>query len=176
MKKVTLFLLFFILSINNFAQKGEVDPSKLPALTLSGKDGGRLDGKDWSTAEIKGKVTSLFYVDPDEADMNKAATEALNTESFDNDKFQSIAIVNMAAAPWKPNAVIEYMLKGKQKKFPRALFLKDFNKVLMNKWQLKDHSSNVLIFNKNEELIFKVMGKLSADHIIEMISIIKKNL
>src|SRR5512136_1241994 len=99
-----LLLVLAVLLMNQAAdaiEMGEIPPK----IELKEKLGGRLDGKPWSSEELRGKVHVLFYVDPDEKDTNNDASDALDKEKFSGDKYQSVGIINMAAS-WLPNFVI----------------------------------------------------------------------
>jgi hypothetical protein len=50
----------------------------LPKVTISGDEGGRVDGKSWSSEMIKGKVHVLHYVDPDFRNDNENLKDALS--------------------------------------------------------------------------------------------------
>ena len=102
----------------------------LPPLILEKELGGRLDGSSWSSAEIKNKVHVLFYVDPDEKDLNERIADVLQNSKFPLDNYGSIAVINMAAT-WLPNIALETALKQKQKKYPDTLYVKDFNKLFV---------------------------------------------
>ena len=170
MKKIVLAGL--ILAVNSMA----IEIGKVPeAVTISGKDGGRTDGKAWNASSLKGKVHILFYVDPDEKELNAALNNALKEKKYDRSKFASVAIVNMAAT-WMPNMAIEVKLKSKQKEFPATTYVRDRNKVLVKKWGLGDDNSDVLLFNKKGELIYKKFGKLSQNEITSLLDLIDKNL
>ena len=153
------------------AELGQV-PSKLE---LRDNLGGRLDGTPWSSDELKGKIHVLFYVDPDEKDTNNETSEALDKEKFPTEKFQSLAIINMAAT-FMPNFLINSSLKEKQEKYPRTLYLRDYKKVLVQEWKLADDSSDILAFDKSGKVIFRKDGKLSLDEIQKLIKAIKDNL
>jgi len=146
-----------------------------PKVELREKLGGRLDGKPWSSEELQGKVHVLFYVDPDEKDTNNPATEALDKEKFPSDKFQSWAIINMAAT-WMPNFAISSALEEKQKRYPKAIYVRDYKKALVQSWKIADDSSNVLAFDKKGKLIFRKDGKLNAEEIQKLIKTIHDNL
>ncbi len=146
-----------------------------PRVELKEKWGGRLDGKPWSSEELKGKVHVLFYVDPDEKDTNNDASEALSREKFPADRFQSVGIINMAAS-WLPNFAISSALKDKQKLYPATIYVRDYKKLLVNAWKISDDSSNVLAFDKNGRLIFRKDGKLTAEEIQRLIKIIRDHL
>ena len=168
---------FYVLTvflINQAAQAieiGEVPPN----MELKEKLGGRLDGKPWSSEELRGKVHVLFYVDPDEKDTNNDASEALDREKFPNDKFQSVGIINMAAT-WLPNFAISSALKDKQKRYPTTIYVRDNKKVLVAAWKIADDSSDVLAFDKNGRLIFRKDGKLTAEEIQRLIKVIRDHL
>ncbi len=146
-----------------------------PAVTIEGEEGGRTDGKAWHSSMLKGKIYTLFYVDPDERDLNNGLADALKAKKFDRKKVNSVAIVNLAAT-WLPNAIIESKLTAKQKKFPHTVYVKDKKKVLVKKWGLADDNSDILIFDKEGKLIYKKFGKISEKEIPEVLKLIEKNI
>ena len=146
-----------------------------PKVEISGENGGRTDGTVWSSAMLKNKVHVFFYVDPDEKDLNDPLTQALKKHHFDRKKFASVAVVNLAAT-WKPNVIIEALLKKKQKEFPDTIYVKDRKSVLVKQWGLADNNSDVLVFDKKGKLIFKKFGKLSNQEIKSVLTLIEKNL
>lgn len=150
---------------------GEVPPK----VELKEKLGGRLDGSLWSSEELQGKVYVLFYVSPTEKDTNNATSEALDKEKFPTDKFQSVAIINMAAT-WMPNFAINSALEEKQKRYPKTIYVRDYKKVLVQAWKITDKSSDILAFDKNGILIFRKDGKLTSEEIHKLIKAIRDNL
>ncbi len=171
MKKILLLTILF--SHQLFAE--EYAALTLPTVTLEGEVGGRLDGTAWSSNEIKEKFFVLFYVDPDEKDLNEPTADLLKKEQFPLEQYGSIGVINMAAT-WLPNFAIEASLKQKLKKFSDTLYLRDLKKVLVKKWGLKDDSSNILLFDKSGKLLFKIMGKATNEESLRLISIIKEQL
>jgi hypothetical protein len=169
-----LILVLSVFLINQTAQAIEIGEIP-PKVELKEKLGGRLDGKPWSSEELQGKVQVVFYVDPDEKDTNNPASEALEKEKFPPDKFQSWAIINMAAT-FMPNFAINSALEKKQKLYPRTLYVRDLKKVLVTTWKIADDSSNVLAFDKTGKLIFRKDGKLNAEEIQKLIKAIRDNL
>jgi len=176
MKHLAKSLLYFLafLLMNQAAQAIEVGEIP-PKIELKEKLGGRLDGKPWSSEELRGKVHVLFYVDPDEKDTNNDASEALDREKFSGDRFQSVGIINMAAT-WLPNFAISSALKDKQKRYPTTIYVRDYKKVLVSAWEIADDSSDVLAFDKNGRLIFRKDGKLTAEEIQRLIRVIRDHL
>jgi YtfJ family uncharacterized protein len=153
------------------AEFGQVPPK----VELKDKLGGRLDGTPWSSDELKGKVHVLFYVDPDEKDTNNETSEALDKEKFPSEKYQSVAIINMAAT-FMPNFMISSSLKEKQEKYPRTIYLRDYKKLLVKEWKLGDDSSDILAFDKQGKVIFRKDGKLSQEEIQQLLKVIKANM
>lgn len=107
--------------------------------------------------------------------MNSEFFEVLDAKEYNSTLVGRIAIVNLAAT-WKPDYVIEKLLKLKQKELPNTIYLKDKKSVLVKEWDLADDASNVLIFSKKGEVLFYKSGKLSADEIVEAIELIETNL
>ena len=169
-----LFVVLGIILTNQIAQAIEIG-EVVPKVELKEKLGGRLDGKPWSSEELQGKVTVIFYVDPDEKDTNNSASDAIDKEKFPAEKFHSYGIINMAAT-WLPNVAINMALKTKQEKYPRTTYVRDYKKVLVNTWKIADDNSDVLAFDKKGNLIFKKEGKLNPVEIQKLIKAIRDNL
>ncbi|MBC8178735.1 MAG: transcriptional regulator [Deltaproteobacteria bacterium] len=144
-------------------------------VVLKGDLGGRLDGSPWSSKELKGKINVIFYVDPDERDLNNEASDALKKENFPREKFQSYGLINMDAT-WLPNFIISSSLEEKQKLYPTTIYVRDYDKVLVKEWGISDDNSDVLAFDKEGRLIFKKYGKLNAEDIQKLIKVIRANL
>jgi YtfJ family uncharacterized protein len=170
MKKLMFGLVLLALNLSAL-QLGETPLD----VVLDGKNGGKVDGSAWNSSMLTGKVHVLFYVDPDKKDVNEAFADALKAANFDHSKFSTVAIVNLAAT-WKPNIIIEALLKSKQKKFPEAMYVKDKKKVLVKRWQLADDASNVVIFGKDGKVLYFKNGKLDKSDITNVLELIKNNL
>lgn len=153
-----------------------LEVGKLPSqLTLKGDTGGILSGEAFSSDILKDKIHVLFYVDPDEKDLNEHVSTALKEQAFDRKKYASVAIINMAAT-WLPNFAIASSLEAKQEKYPNTLYVKDLQSVLVKEWDLKDDSSNTVLFDKEGKVLFIKKGKLNSEEILELISLIQDNI
>ncbi len=170
MKKILIGLSFLLVSLSA-VELGK----RAPAVTIEGKNGGRLDGTAWNSSMLKGKIYTVFYVDPDERDLNNPLADALKARKFDRKKVNSVAIINLAAT-WIPNLVLESLLKKKQKKFPDTIYVKDKKKVLVDKWSLADDNSDILIFDQKGRLIYKKFGQVTKEEIPAIIKLIEKHL
>jgi YtfJ family uncharacterized protein len=147
----------------------------LPLVTLEGDDGGRLDGSAWESGSLRGKVHILFYVDPDEKELNTPLSEALKTKQFDRSRYASVAIVNMDAT-WMPDFAIEASLKKKQAAYPDTLYLKDKSRHLVRAWGIADDNSDILLLDREGKPLYLYEGALGDDEIADVISIIEENL
>ena len=146
-----------------------------PQVELSGDLGERVSGGDWNSSELTGVVHVLFYVDPDEGELNNSASEALKDAKFVEEKFRSVAIINMDAT-WMPNALIQIKLEKKQEDYPRTIYVRDYDKVLVKKWGLADDSSDIVVFDREGTVVFSVDGKLSDVQIEQMLKVTRDNL
>jgi len=170
MKKVLTTLL--ITTVSTFALTlGEVPKE----VTLSGDNGARVDGTAWHSKMLKDKVYVFFYVDPDKKDDNEAFIDALHEKNYNKEKYGSVAIINLKAT-WLPNFAIEKKLKAKQKEFPNTIYVKDKTKYLVKEWNLADDASNILIFDKEEKLIYQHEGAITDEEMQKAFMLIEENL
>ena len=171
--KIKTFILSTLMALNLSA----ITVGEVPSEVIIENDNGGMvqDGSAWSSSTIVDKVYVMFYVDPDEKDTNSHFSKALKEQKYDRSNYASLAIVNLAAT-WKPNFVIESILKGKQEEFPDTIYVKDKNSVLVNEWKVDDDASNILIFSKRGELLFYKSGKMSKEDIANAFKIIEENL
>ncbi|HIL88638.1 MAG TPA: transcriptional regulator [Deltaproteobacteria bacterium] len=146
-----------------------------PPVTLDGEKGERVSGGAWSSDELVGSIHILFYVDPDESDLNNAASEALKAADFDKQQFRSVAIINMDAT-WLPNVVIQMRLESKQEEYPRTVYVRDYQKVLVEQWNLADDSSDIVLFDRDGTVLFSVDGQLSDTQIQELLGLIRERM
>jgi predicted transcriptional regulator len=169
------FLMIFLLSA--LPLSAELPLGKIPPkIVLEGDLGGRLDGTAWNSEElISGKVMVLFYVDPDEADLNNHVSDALKAENFPLDKYGSVGVANMGAT-WLPNFAINIKLKSKQEKHKSTIYVKDLEKTLVKKWGLTDDDSDIILFGKDGKVLFSYDGKFSDAQVKEIIQAVKDNL
>lgn len=148
--------------------------SSVSSFELSGDDGGKLDGSGWSSKELAGKVSVLFYVDPDEKDLNEEFGELLKEKNYSKDVINYVAIINMEATAL-PNFLIASSLKVKQRKYTSTLYVKDYNKKLVKAPGFADDNYNILILNPAGKILFYKKGKMSSEEIAQAIGLIEGN-
>ncbi|WP_201351961.1 YtfJ family protein [Hydrogenimonas urashimensis] len=145
----------------------------LPRLQLSGKEGGRVDGSPFDSKRLHGKVTVIFYVDPDKKSLNEPFTEALKAKRFDRSRYRSVAVVNMAAT-WLPDFAIAAALKSKQKKYPDTLYVRDRRKKGVRVWGVADDEANFLLVSKDGRVLYAASGKIAESEWSEIFSLIER--
>ena len=168
-----LISIFLLISTQLFALEiGSVPKT----ITLQGDDGGYVaDNKAWSSSMLQGNIFVMFYVDPDKKDVNEPFAQELKAFKKENNlTFQSIAIINLAAT-WKPDFIIESVLKEKQKQYPTTLYVKDKNSVLVREWEVDDDASDIIIFGQDGKVLFYKSGPMDAVDTAEALRIIKEN-
>ena len=158
-------------------QLSALDVGAVPkAVTLEGDNGGYVaDDAPWSSSMLKGNIFVMFYVDPDKKDVNEPFAQELKAfKKKNNLTFQSIAIINLAAT-WKPNFIIESVLKEKQKQYPTTLYVKDKNSVLVKEWGVDNDASDIIVFGKDGKVLFYKSGPMDEVDTAEALRIIKEN-
>ena len=169
---VLMILLLSALHLSAELPIGEIPPK----IVLEGDLGGRLDGSAWNSEElISGKVMVLFYVDPDESDLNNHVSDALKAENFPLDKYGSLGVANMGAT-WLPNFAINIKLKSKQAKHKATIYVKDLEKTFVKSWGLNDDDSDIILFGKDGKVLYSYDGKFSDAQVKELIQAVKDNL
>ena len=167
-----IFLMLFPTMVLAELPIGEIPPKVI----LKDDLGGRLDGTQWSSEElVSGKVIVLFYVDPDESELNNHVSDALKAENYPIEKYGSIGMANMAAT-WLPNFAINMKLKSKQEQYKSTVYVKDLEKTLVKKWGLSDDNSDVVVFNKDGRVLYSVDGKFTDTQVKEIVKVVWDNL
>lgn len=173
MKKIGLMgalLLGMLAPVAGFAQFNV--GTNMSSFELSGDEGGRLDGSAWKSSELTGKVSVVFYVDPDEKDLNEEFGELLKEKNYSKDVINYVAIINMDATAL-PNFLIASSLKVKQRKYTSTLYVKDYNKKLVKAPGFADDTYNILILDKDGKILFYKKGKMTSEEITQAIGLIE---
>ena len=169
---IMIFIMIFPAMVLAELPIGEIPPK----VVLKGDLGGRIDGRQWSSEElVSEKVIVLFYVDPDESELNNHVSDALKAENYPKEKYGSIGMANMAAT-WLPNFAINMKLKSKQEKHKETVYVKDLDKTLVKKWGLSDDNSDVIVFGKDGRVLYSVDGKFTDAQVKEIVKVIWDNL
>ncbi len=144
-------------------------------LELDGKNGGRMDRTPWCSCELENTAWVMFYVDPDESDMNVAAEDTLDILDIPKTQLRSAAVINYRGTKL-PGFAVTMILKNKQKKYPDTLYLTDKKHVFVENWGLTDNSYCTLVFDKTGVLVYRFDGAMDEAEIAKYIQTIKDNL
>lgn len=172
MKKILASVLIFVLSgvSSGFAAELKVG-DKAPDFSL--KDS---SGKVYSltSAEFQGKVLSVFYVDPDEKDLNAHVENALlKAPGLDrNTRYKGLGISNLKASKL-PNFIIKSVIKNKQEK-TGAVILLDYDYTVLHSWGLRNNSSSVVVLDKERICRYVYNGKLPSAEVEKVLKTIKE--
>ena len=172
MKKIVFALLLALLWTASAAIAAELRVGdKAPDFKL--KDS---TGKEYSlaSADFEGKVLSIFYVDPDEKDMNVHVEDVLLKDPGleRNTRYKGLGITNMKATAL-PNFLIKGIVKSKQEK-TGAIILLDYDYTILNLWGLQNDSSNVVVLDKERICRYVYRGKLPPEEVAKMVGTIKE--
>ena len=172
MKKTVAFVLLGLLWTVSAAAAAELKVGdKAPDFKL--KDS---TGKQYSLAspEFEGRVMSIFYVDPDEKDMNVHVEDALlkDTGLDRKTRYKGLGITNMKATAL-PNFLIKGIVKSKREK-TGAIILLDDDYTILNLWGLQNDSSTAVIVDKERICRYIYRGKLPPEEVAKVIEIIKE--
>ena len=122
----------------------------------------------------QGKVISVFYVDPDEKDMNVHVEDALQKDpALERDKhYKGVGVADLKST-WLPNVIIRQIVESKQKK-TGAIVLLDYDATVQRLWGLPKDSSTVVVLDKERVCRYLHKGKVPAADVAKIVEIIKE--
>ncbi|HVO65966.1 MAG TPA: YtfJ family protein [Syntrophales bacterium] len=133
-------------------------------------------GKEYTlnSTEFYGRVVYINYSDISSKDMNKHVDTSLKEDTGIDRKsnYVGFGIANMKASI-VPDFIIARVIKSKQQETGATILL-DENYTIMNLWGLKNHSSNVVVLDKNRICRYIYKGKLPTEEVAKLIKIIKE--
>lgn len=114
---------------------------------------------DFDTRQLQGKLTTLFYFDPDHIDINDRLSRALNKAQLNPEHHQRVAVVN-AKATWVPNHFLKQAILKQQSEYPHFIYLLDEDGTLMKQWGLANHANVILGISRQGQVLYHKEGKL----------------
>jgi predicted transcriptional regulator len=171
MKRTILAVFFVLLSCIPLSASELKVGEKVPDFSLKDSQG-KIYTLD--SAEFKGRVLSILYTDPDKKDVNNNVEDVLHKDQgLDRNKtYKGIDIVNLKVSKL-PNFIIKSVIKNKQEKTGTIILLDD-KYAMLNLWGLKNHSSDLVVLDKNRICRYIYIGKLPPEEIAKAINIIKE--
>ncbi len=174
--KMVPLLLIGGLAKQTFSHTGNTSgQTSLPGVSLSGKDGGLHNGNPWNSNVLRDKANLLFYIDPDKQKQVKPLLDRLDAINFSTEKLGSTFILNTSATII-PDFILRHKVAERARADKTVRYVLDLNRVLVEKWQLKDDDINILLFDAGGNLLFKHSGDISPDLIQGLIEKIKTSI
>jgi predicted transcriptional regulator len=124
--------------------------------------------------EFQGRVISIFYMEPCKKNWNKhVETALLKDEELDRkNNYMNIYISNLKASNM-PNLIMKRVIKNKEENTDSLILLdKDYS--IVKEWGLNNHSSDIVVLDKEKICRYVYKGKLPQPEVKKLISIIKE--
>jgi len=147
--------------------------AQAPLVSLRWADEKAQAGAAWTSDAIGGCVQALFYVDPDERALNDHVSEALEREAFPEEFFHSIAVINMDDTRI-PDFILSRMLAARQRRYPKAVFLRDFGRTLVQAWGLAEDSYDIVLFDEDGKVLLVSKGLMNDKVLKDFIGLIRE--
>lgn len=124
--------------------------------------------------EFQGRVISILYIDPSKKSWNKhVETALLKDEELDRkNSYKDLLITNLKASKL-PNLIMKRVIKSKQEN-TGSLILLDKDYSIIKVWGLNNHSSDVVVLDKEKICRYKYSGKLPPEEVDKLIAVIKE--
>jgi YtfJ family uncharacterized protein len=156
---------------------------KLPAVEISQKgevqlEGGKISYTNWSTAQLTGKVRTVFHLAGRSAakEINEALVNALKQADLPKDSYQTTTIVNTGDALFGTVSIVAMMVEGGKKEFPWSSVVVDAKSVAQQAWNLKKESSAVFVLDTSGTLLFTKDGRLTDAEVSAVLALIESAL
>jgi predicted transcriptional regulator len=172
MKKILALalILVWVGSLSGLAAELKVG-DKAPDFSLKDSTGKMYSLK---SPDFEGRVLSVFYVDPDKRNLNSHVENALLTapDLDRHHRYKNLGISNLKASKL-PNFIIKNVIQNKQEK-TGAVILLDYDYTILKSWGLKNHSSSVIVLDKERICRYVHNGKLPPEEVEKVLKIIKE--
>lgn len=160
---IKLFSILIGITITSFEITAQVEINKsLPAILLRNENGGNINGSDWSSKELDGKINLVLYVAPNQQGSVQQFLKKINEQNYRAAEFQVTLILNTEAT-WIPNSIIERKVKSKAAEDSTKAYVLDKSKIVLHGWKLSEANPNLLLVNKKGKVVFFYMEELSEE-------------
>jgi predicted transcriptional regulator len=102
------------------------------------------EGKEAVIPYLGTRVISIFYNDPDTADIGDPLADAIKDKKYPEQKYVGIGIANCKDAPMKPDSIIRWVLRMKIKKY-KSTMLADVDSSVKKAWDLGDCNDTCVV-------------------------------
>jgi predicted transcriptional regulator len=168
--RLILTIILFVMLFNVL----NAEDIRLKQIVLNGKKGGYADGKIWTSNSLIGRTNVIIYVDPDNFSDIKQFVSYLEAEKSINDNFGLTFIVNTASTVI-PNFAIRSKIRSRAKESSKVSYVLDNDKSLIENWNLRDDSANVLVLDSSNRQRFLCSGNISSEDSKNIMGIINNS-
>ena len=143
-------------------------------LTLSGDDVGY---QPWNYPQQPGKVHVLQYLAAtvSASKLNDPFVSRLKTD-FPAGTLLSTTILNMDEALWGTGGFVIGELKSNKKAFPKAVLVADEEGSGLQRWQLEEDSSAVIVTDTSGVVLFFKQGAMTPTEVESTLQLIKQQI
>lgn len=161
-----LTLAVLLIAVEGYGQVGE---KVVPVKVLN------LENQMVNLPMLGEKNLLIFYADPSHPRQNKDFRTYLKTHPIHSSNIDSYGVVNMAAAPLIPNAMIRKMALKETKGTDAQIYF-DPDEALGKAWDLQgaDHNFALIFVNKDQIIEFYKAGQLTGREQQQVLDLIKK--
>ncbi|WP_439287145.1 YtfJ family protein [Lonepinella sp. BR2357] len=155
--------------------------SPLPAVSVQ-KDGeinlngDKVQYQGWHSAQLVGKVRVVQHFAGRTAakEKNEALIQAIKQAGFDRNKYQTTSIINADDAVIGTGIFVKNSAEKGKKENAHSQVILDQQSAVKNAWQLREKDSAVIVLDKTGKVQFVAEGKLSVEHVKEVIDLVGK--
>ena len=168
MQKCVLLILFFLLSYS-------ISHGNTPTTDTLSVDSLNMNNDTVALPMLGQKNLLIFYADPSHPGQNKTFRDYFKTHPVSGLEITSYGIVNLAAAPMLPNALIKRMALKEVKGTDGKIYF-DPDGILATAWKLPGANNNftVIFINKNQVIEFYKAGQLTPEEQEQVIALVRK--
>lgn len=163
--KMSLPIIVLLLPVIIFGNINCNIKSPIPSLEINSKSGGSLNGSKWSSQSLEGKQNIVLYTTlKNRTEVHKILHRIDSLDQLY--QLPKTTLIFNIAEIHIPVFLVKKMISVKRDDFSITIeYVIDKNKLGIKKWNLKDDSTNVLILNKNNELIFYSNKKITDSYL-----------
>jgi predicted transcriptional regulator len=124
--------------------------------------------------EFQGRVISVFYIEPSKKSWNKHVEAALleDKELDRKNNYLGLYISNLKGSKM-PNLIMKRVIKNNEENTDSLILLdKDYS--IIKAWGLNNHSSDIVVLDKEKICRYVYKGKLPPEEVEKLISVIKE--
>lgn len=136
--------------------------------------GGKVQYKNWQSAELTGKVRIVQHIAgrSEAKEKNQGLIQAIKKANFDRSRYQTTTIINSDDAMVGTGLFVKSSAEKGKKENPHSQVILDEKGKAKNAWQLKSKESFIAVLDKQGKVQFVAEGKLNNAQIEQVIKLV----